>query len=288
MKQFLAAHIIEVIAIIIAAITAIGVFVGPWLASRRQRKIAEQDRKLRAHFEEVKSEAEDLVSLASSLKEKDMRIVAVDISAAELGVGYVEIRAVQISDSFKAHFLGQMEEWRTWEEKAIEHNISCEDFRQKIKTAFESKGIPVGYQDALSAYIHEDAFKPLLNMWEELARGKHPWPDFQKIEFEPIYNMKGASSLYASGWKANAVAFAMTAADSEKCKAVLAEVAENEENQREAAKLYNSANEHVEQAKGFADQFASKLNDMDTFWPPKKPNEFKKLKKTCPKCKELF
>jgi len=66
MKEFFAAHAVEV-GIIIAAITAIGVFVGPWFASWRQRKYTEQDRKLRTHFEELRKEAEPVISFARGL-----------------------------------------------------------------------------------------------------------------------------------------------------------------------------------------------------------------------------
>ena len=67
MKEFLAAHTVEAIGIIIAAITAVGVFVGPLLAGWRQRKNAEQDRRLKTHFEELKKEAEPVRSFAHNL-----------------------------------------------------------------------------------------------------------------------------------------------------------------------------------------------------------------------------
>jgi len=291
--EFFAAHTVEAIGIIVAAITAVGVFVGPWFASCRQRKSTGRDRKLRAHFEELKKEARLIISSAAHVPEitettDDSGEIGVTVTVGAYGQIVKSIEEAQVSGSFKAHFREQVKEFNRLKQKIREHNAKCEDFRQKIKTAFESKGIPVGYQDALSAYIHEDAFKPLFHMWEELARGKHPWPDFQKIEFEPIYNMKGASLLYASGWKANAVAFAMTAADSEKCKAVLAEVAENQEDQKEAAEIFDSANKLIGEAKEFVGRLVTELNDMDNFWPGKKTNTFKELKKTCPGCRELF
>jgi hypothetical protein len=67
MKEFLAAHPVEAIGIIIAAITAVGVFVGPLLAGWRQRKNAEQDRRLKKHFEELKKEAVPVISFARDL-----------------------------------------------------------------------------------------------------------------------------------------------------------------------------------------------------------------------------
>jgi hypothetical protein len=69
MKEFLAAHTVEAIGIIIAAITAVGVFVGPLLAGWRQRKNAEQGRRLKTHFEELKKEAAPVISFTRDLYE---------------------------------------------------------------------------------------------------------------------------------------------------------------------------------------------------------------------------
>ena len=213
-----------------------------------------------------------------------MKRVLLASSKLERPVDLKEVEAPQISASLEAHFPGQLEEWRGLVQKVSEHNKNYKDFCQKIKTAFESKGIPVEkYPRKDFCCIYEDAFDALFNMWGELARNKPPWPDFQEINSEQA---DGGYFLRVRDW-ASVVAFAKTEDDKRKCKLGLAEIADDIGNQREAAKLYNYANELVEGAKGFADEFASKLNDMDTFWPPKKPNEFKKLKKTCPRCKEL-
>jgi len=74
MREFLAAHTVEAIGIIIAAITAIGVFVGPLLAGWRQRKNAEQGRRLKTHFEELEREAAPVISFARDLCEDYGRI----------------------------------------------------------------------------------------------------------------------------------------------------------------------------------------------------------------------
>lgn len=69
MKELLAEHTVEAIGFIIAAITAAGVFVGPLLAGWRQRKNAEQDRRLKKHFQELKKEAAPVISFARDLCE---------------------------------------------------------------------------------------------------------------------------------------------------------------------------------------------------------------------------
>lgn len=272
MKEFLATHTVEAVGIIIAAITAVGVFAGPWFASWRHRKKTEEDTRLSVHFEHLKREAQSVISLARGAGNE---------------YGRVEFATSQISDSFKAHFSGEWEEWTKWVEKAEKHNHDYEGFRQKIEKDFESKGIHVksDIHSQANTCIFTDVFNPLFVQWRELAEGRRPWVDFQKIDSIP---REHGYLLYARGWEANVVAFAKSKDEREKCESALAEVAKDEENQGEAAKLNNSANELVEQAKGFADKFAGKLDDIHEFWPGKRTNRFEKLKKICPDCKELF
>jgi hypothetical protein len=286
MKEFLATHTVEAVAIIIAAITAVGVFVGPWFASWRQRKNTEQDKKLRAHFEELKRETELIISSASNLAPMsgDWKIV---VSEGSYGGNISNIEEAQVSSSLEAHFPEQAKQLSTFKQKTREHNANWEDFRRKIKIAFESKGVPVVQNDQSepSTYIYENAFEPLFNMWRELAQNKGPWLDFQKIESEPV---KGGYLLYASGWRGNAVAFAKTKDGIEKCKLAFAEIADTKENQREDARILNSANKLIGEAKEFAHQLASELSEVDKFWPGTRINKFKRLKKTYPICKELL
>ena len=283
MKEFLAAHTVEAIGIVIAAITAIGVFVGPWFASWRQRKNTEQDRKLRAHFEELRREAQEIVRIMSRVTERYGKIVSHSQAI------YSEITCVvfpQPSDSFMAHFPEETTKLGEYSRRIEAHNRDYEGFRLKIKTDFESKGIPVVQNDQRKSFtfIYEDVFNPLFNMWKELAQGRHPWPDFRKID---TVSVEGGHFLHPSGWEASMVAFAKTEDDSEKCRLALAEIADNVGNRGEAAKILDSANKLVEKAREFANQFAAKLDEIDRYWPGKQPNKFKRLEKTCQTCREL-
>ena len=267
MKEFLAKHSLEIIGIAIAVIIPV---VAAWV-ERRHRKKMEEDRKLRVHFEHLKREAQSVISLARGARNE---------------YGRVKFGTSQISDSFKAHFPGEWEEWTKWVEKAERHNHDYEGFRQKIEKDFESKGIPVKshLQSQANTCIFTNVFDQLFTWWFELAKGKHPWLDFQKLDWKPV---NSGYQVYPSGWESSATAFA-TGDEREKCGSVLAEVAKDEENQREAAKLYNSVDKLIEQAEGFASRFASKLNDIHEFWPGTRTNKFERLKKICPDCKELF
>lgn len=199
---------------------------------------------------------------------------------------FKEVEAPPISASLQAHFPGSSEEWTGLMQEISEHNTNYKAFCEKIKADFESKGIPVVQNDRCKSFtfIYEDVFNPLFNMWKELARGRHPWPDFQKIDTVPV---EGSHFLHPSGWEASVLAFAKTEDDIKKCKLVLNEIADDIGNQGEAAKILDSANKLVEKAREFANQFAVKLDEIDKYWPGKKTNKFKRLKKTCQTCKEL-
>jgi len=198
--------------------------------------------------------------------------------------GLKEVEAPQISASLEAHFPGRSEEWTGLMQKVSEHNRDYKEFCQKIKTDFEKKGIPVEKYTAKDfCCIYEDAFDALFNMWRELAQNKPRWPDFQQINSEQA---DGGYFLRAQNW-ASALAFAKAEDDKGKCKLVLIEIADDIGNQREAAKILDSANKLVEKAREFANQFATKLDEIDKYWPGKKTNKFKRLKKTCQTCKEL-
>lgn len=197
-----------------------------------------------------------------------------------------DVKAPPISASLEAHFPGASDEWRGLMQEISEHNRKYKVFCQEIKVDFESKGIPVVQNDQRKSFtfIYEDVFNPLFNMWKELAQGRHPWPDFRKID---TVSVEGGHFLHPSGWEASMVAFAKTEDDSEKCRLALAEIADNVGNRGEAAKILDSANKLVEKAREFANQFAAKLDEIDRYWPGKQPNKFKRLEKTCQTCREL-
>lgn len=286
MKEFLAAHTVEAVSIIIAAITAIGVFVGPWLASWRQRKITQQDKKLRAHFEELKGEAGLVISSASNLAPMAYSWEIV-VSQGAYGGNVSDISEAQMSRSFEVHFSEQAKRLSTLKQEIYEHNTNCEKLRQKIKIAFESQGIPVvqNNRGEHPICIFEAALDALFTRWKELARGNRPWPDFQNISSNPV---EGGYLLHPREWGSSAVAFAKTEDGQKKCRLELVETAESVENQREVAAIVHYGDQLLGNGKEFAGQLAAHIDDIDKFWPGKKSNRFRRLKKACPRCRELF
>lgn len=79
-KEFLAKHSLEVIGIAIAVIIPL---VAAWI-ERRHRKKTEEDRKLRVHFEELKKEAEPVISFALGLGNRYGKIVTHEKSVVSI------------------------------------------------------------------------------------------------------------------------------------------------------------------------------------------------------------
>ena len=287
MNEFLAAHIVEV-SIGVAVIAAVAVFVGRWLARRSRMQTEGQDKKLREHFEQLQGEITPVISLASSLAQMTCSGKIVGSEQVEgPGVTLKGIKTVQMPDDFTAHFPEQADRWMEWEQSASEHNTNCENFRWRVKSAIESKGIPVeGDRRSKSATcVYNDALDALFSRWQEIAGNNRPWPDFQNIDAEPV---DGGSILYLKEWRASAIAFADSEDGQEKCKIVLGEVSDDVENQKEAAKILDAAGRLVNEARSFAEQVRSELDDIDKSWSSRKENKFKRLMKTCPGCKELL
>jgi len=281
-KEFLAKHSLEVIGIAIAVIIPL---VAVWV-ERRHRKKTEQDRKLRAHFEELKKEAELVISSASNLAPRTYSWEIV-VSRGAYGGNVSDISETQVSAGFEAHFPEQAKGLGTLKQETGEHNTNCKNFRQKIKIAFKSQGIPVVQNDQgnHSICLFETALDALFTRWKELAGSNRPWPDFQNISYKPV---EGGYLLHPREWESSMVAFAKTDDEREKCELALAEIADNMENQREVSEIVNKGNKLIAEGKEFANQLASEINDIGEFWRGRKGKEFKELKKTCSRCRELF
>ena len=285
MKEFLAERSLEIIGIAIAVIIpAVGVWV-----ERRHRKKIEEDKKLRVHFEELKKDAQLIMTSAACVPTVIDDNVEVIVPVGSYGQICTSIEEVQVSGSFEAHFREQAKEFSGLKQEIRKHNTTCEDFRRKIKIAFESKGIPVvpNDQGKLPVFTYEASLDALLNKWIGLAQNKCPMPDFKEIGVRAI---QGGYEIFTGGWGGSVTVFVFgkTEDEREKFEPALAEILGNVENQRRTAEILDSANRLTEKAEEFRHQLASEINSVDKFWPGTRRNKFKRLKKTCPDCKELF
>ena len=266
------------IGIAIAAITAVGVFVGPMLATRLQEMRRERDKKLRTHFENLKDEAMESISIISALAGCYGRIDSPSASVKSSGT-----ELSQPSNSFATHFPKEAVEWTDCRQSIVRHNQKYEQFCVEISNSIYSQGIRVeSIKSQLTPCIYDTVFDALFNRWKELTMNRRPWPDFRKITYIDIEG--GYIHLYPEGWGASTVALCKKS-EQERCERVLREVAENKELLEEATKILSSADELLKRLRIFMDRLSSTCNDIEFFWPNKK--KFRRHRKTCPVCRQL-
>ncbi len=269
MKEFVAEHSVKIAIAVI--IPAVGLCI-----ERRHRKKVEEDRRLKAHFVDLKKEADPIISAVSSISKS---------------YGKVNIGETQISGSFKAHFPGEAEMWSSLNDRVNVHNRKCENFRQKIEIAFESKGIPVVKSwDTVcnSAYVNEKMLYALFLFWEALARGCEGALTTLPIKFQQEEGRNGYFLFVGSTALKSVAAFAPNDDDKKDCEDALDKVANGEENKNGAFELFDCAGKIIGGVTEFGEQLKNKVEKVAKFWPGTKEYRFKKLKKTCPFCKELF
>jgi len=128
---------LAIIGLIVAAVTAIGVFLGPRLTAKWQRRQQKQDMMLKAHFEEMKREVQEITRIISRVTEDYGEI------ASHSEASYSEITSVvlpELSDNFIAHFSEETTKLGEYSRRIEEHNRDYEEFRAKIIDAFKSQG----------------------------------------------------------------------------------------------------------------------------------------------------
>lgn len=276
--HFISTNVLQIIGLVVAAITAIGVFYGPRLVAKRQ----ERREKLKVHFKELKQEAQSKVTtMISTLYERRRKINVYDSSAPPSGTELPDL-----SNSFAVHFPEETKDYIEYKQKMIEHNEKYEQFRLTIKEHFASKGIPTASTSTTSTTcVYEITFIALFRWWEDLVLNHpHPQPDFTQIDTKQDAT---GYYLYALGLGASPVAHAKTDPDKDKLEDALLKVAQNKKYKGETAELLNSYESSSQELKTYRSHLDKKLKDIEEYWPGPKGHEFRKVR-DCSKCKEIF
>jgi len=116
---------------VIAAITAIGVFVGPVIAQRRQERIRKAEEKLRTHFRDLKSKViEPLISVTYDISNNGEKILYENWPMTVEHPPTLPKYKFEQSDSFtylKLHFPEIVAEWEKLKEKATNYDKSLRE-----------------------------------------------------------------------------------------------------------------------------------------------------------------
>jgi len=246
-----------------------------------------RDKKLRLHFNELSEETKAILSEAR-ISEMYGLVVTYAGGIPQYHPDFVGIELPKLPDSFEAHFPIESKMYGDYISRILRNNEGYKELRQKVRTDFESEGIPVvniNPPPKTSPVIYDTILWPLFSWWKDCNQGKaKPWPNFEQIETNVDF---GPNHLVVAGWGSGAIAYAETDSDKQKCKYAIGKVAKNTEYESEAAETIDMANERVKEIRTFKEQLIDTLDDIGKFWPGTKKYKFRE-EKNCSRCKELF
>ncbi len=272
----------------IPVVVTIAVFAGNRIAKRNDERKKEQGEKLRKHFVEL---CEEVKAAISDVKIGGMYglIVTYAGGVPQYHPDFVAMELPKLADSFCAHFPKEAEKYGEQISKILRNNQSYKDLCQKIKADFESESISMANANlppTTSPVVYDTIFWPLFSWWDYRNQGKlKPHPNFEQIETTTDF---GPNHLVASGWNSGAIAYAIKPAEKERCKETISRIAYRADYEEEAASIIQAANEILRSFRAFRTHIIDVLEDINKLWPGTKACIFKKEKKKCAKCKQIF
>jgi len=277
-----------IIGLIVAAIVSVLAFpVRKWIIRSREQK-KQQEERLRLHFKELDEEARAILSEAK-ISEMYGLIVTYAGGIPQYHPDLVGIELPKLPDSFEAHFPKETEMYGNYISRILRNNKGYKELRQKIKTDFESEGIPIvniSPPPKTSPIIYDAIFWPLFSWWKDDSQGKpKPWPNFEQIETTADF---GPNHLVVAGWGSQSIAYGETEDDRKRCKRAISEVVQNKEFEREAVKTIQLANKVLKEFRTFKRELINTLDDIEKLWPGTQSYKFKREKKKCSRCKQIF
>lgn len=246
-----------------------------------------RDKKLRLHFNEIYTETRTALSEAN-ISEMYGLVVVYAGGIPLYHPDFVRIELPKLLDSFEVHFPKETKMYGDYISRILRNNEGYKGLWQKIKTDFESEGIPIvniNLPPTTSPVIYDTVIWPLFSWWKERSQGKEsPLPNFSQIETTAAF---GPNQLVVAGWRSGAIAYAKTDSDRQKCEYAIGKVAENKKYEQEATIMIETANKQVKDIMTFKRQLIDSLEDIERYWPGTSKHKFKE-ENNCARCKELF
>lgn len=246
-----------------------------------------RDKKLRLHFNEIYKETRTVFSEAN-ISEMYGLVVVYAGGMPLYHPDVVGIELPKLPDLFEAHFPKETKIYGDYISRILRNNEGYKELCQKIKTDFESEGIPVvniNSPPTTSPVIYNTIVWPLFSWWKERSQGRErPSPNFSQIETTADF---GPNQLVVAGWGSGAIAYAKTDSDRQKCEYAIGKVAENKKYEQEATIMIETANKLVKDIRTFKRQLIDSLEDIERYWPGTSKHKFKE-KNNCARCKGIF
>jgi len=279
--QFISASALVIIGLIIAAITAFGVYFGPRFTAKWQRKQEKQDTNLKTHFEDIEKYIySKILPYSRSIVVKGLCMWYNDHSKVKNGYPFEIDEGYK---SFKIHFREFADELEHLHKKALELNSRLKKIREKIATLVKQGGISFGgVNEQASQIIYDNIFAALNNHYKEIKINNRS-NIFERIEESQESGKSGL--LYASNWlKDSAIAYGETNENKENCKNIIIKIVTNEELKDKGLEIIRVTDKLADNFK----DFAKKLNETIEYTKKYKIGRDFKKEKECPYCQVIF
>ena len=183
-------HIIAVVGVLIAVITAIGVFLGPWCANRWQERKRIYSEAMTNHFQILNQDIiQPLIDDLGCLINDEGRILSRNASSlfsTYLFCGYHNPFDTMMSsgpyDSFRLHFPADSEAIRGCIDKLHGYNKTVEDFHEEIKTIV-TESTELSLRDGgPPSFIYSTVPEDLRRALVQLGRNEKLGDDFRSLK----------------------------------------------------------------------------------------------------------
>ncbi len=197
-SQFISANALAIIGLVIAAITATGVFYGPKLVAKSQEK----KESLRNHFKHLETIV--IKPISDTMRGIATYGEALSIKGASYGsLHYATlIRNFEQGDFyiFKLHFPELAKKVTKQLNEVNQHNEHCKSFTNKLKELIEEKTGLTVTKGKERPFIYEDVPHYLRQTLHQLAKAESPTHDFRQVTIErknDFWQVHTVSTIYA-------------------------------------------------------------------------------------------
>jgi len=298
--QFVSANAFAIISLLVAAITAIGVFLGPKLVAKWQREKERQDRELRIHFEDLERIT---VGLSETSGDEQQDEESWDVpSGYTYHQGYAILEIGKLSGSFsvlmkensedfkafEAHFPEKAMQWKDLKSRINEYIGNYNNFVKDVKKALEERLSPLPILDEVPKVPLEYAdirmLSPLFQCWLPSARDYKPRYHIEETSNKSKLGVPNYAN-YTLEINGSPCVFTKTYDEAEKCKACFVSLRESAKYIQKASEPFHIAKELNKSYKEFGEELVRDFEFISKYGIGKK---FKICKERCPVCQKIL
>lgn len=281
--QFVSANKLQIIMLIVLAVTAIGVFVGPRRSAKWQREEERHHKELRIHFKGLSEEVMNPIreaNIPSSIE--SLSYLQPTGFSASLSKNSESFRA------FEAHFPDEAKGWKDFESKANKYIGNHNGFIKEVQKALKQRAPLPSFSvmehktSSPLPFIDTKALSPLINIWLARTKGCRPSFDFEKAEIEE--GTGGQGQYFVLKTNAYTCAYTTTREQAEQCKSMFITLQKDQGYEEKAAGLLSEWQELEKHFGKFKDEIRKRCDFIRDFGIGK---DFKE-REDCPICQKVF